>query len=215
MNGYGFKLIATVFAMCVVASAEQGENRPPMHGENRPPMHGGWKENGRPGHGMGGWRADGFRMFMEKLKKQDPETYEKLEKLRVTDRNAYFAELRKLLPSRPMVPNKVGQLDHKCQKLSQQYHEARTDGEKEAIRKELVQAVEEATDAMITDMKERLKMMSERLAELEKNRKAAIDSRVEMLLKEKPGKNGQPPMPPPPPGGTLVVPPQPQPEAAK
>ena len=65
------------------------------------------------------------------------------------------------------------------------------------------------------DMKERLKMMSERLAELEKNRKAAIDSRVDMLLKEKPDKNGQPPMPPPPPGGALAVPPQPQHEATK
>ena len=205
-NGYGFKLVAAVFAACVIALAEQGENHPPHHG--------GWMENGRQGYGMGGRRADGFRMFMEKLKTQDPETYQKLEKLRVTDRNAYFAELRKLLPARPMVPNKVGQLDFKCQKLSQQYHEARTEGEKEAIRKELIQAVEEATDAMIADMKERLKMMSERLAELEKNRKAAIDMRVDMLLKDRSGKNG-PPMMPPPPEGAPAVPAPPQPEASK
>ncbi len=138
---------------------------------------------------------------MEKLKEKDPAAYERLEELRVTDRHAYFQELRKLMPARPMVPNKVGQLDFKCQKLSMQYHEARTEGEKEVIKKELVAAVEEATDAMIADMKERLRMMSERLAELEQNRQTAIEKRVEMLLSNKPGAHmhGGHAAPPPPP----------------
>ena len=211
MKSHVIKLVVvSVCSACFISFSEP-------QGDGRPPVPGGMRENGRQGYGMGGRRADGFRMFMEKLKENDPATYERLEKLRVTDRNAYFAELRKLMPARPMVPSKVGLLELKCQKLSVQYHEARTEAEKEAIRKELEQAVEEATDAMIADMKERLKMMSERLAELEKNRQAAIEKRVDMLLKQKPDRMGPPGPPPPHPRPVDQPPEQPkaQPETGK
>ncbi|MBP5639453.1 MAG: hypothetical protein J6X55_08235 [Victivallales bacterium] len=183
-NRHGFRLVlAAVVSSVVLSSVFAAENEPQAGG----PRPGGmWKNDESRTHGVGGRRMDGFKLFMDKLKKEQPETYQRLEKLRVSDREAYFSELRKLMPARPMFPNKVGKLEHECQKLSSQYHEARTDGEREAIKKELIVAVENATDAMIADMKERLKMMSERLAELEQNRQGAIDKRVEMLLRKMP-----------------------------
>lgn len=135
-----------------------------------------------------------LRQLLDKLKREQPEEYQRLEQLKKSDRAAYFEEIRKLMPRRPWFPGKVEKLDRQCFELSQQYRQARTQAEKDAILKELQAAVEKATDTMITDLRQRLERMGKRLEEMEKNREQLIQDRLQLLLKTK--KNMPPPPPP-------------------
>ena len=65
-------------------------------------------------------------------------------------------------------------------------------------------AVEQATDAMIADLRQRLERMERRLGEMETNRDKMIEDRLRMLTRER----GDVPPPPPPPPPASEEPPK-------
>lgn len=172
----------------------------------------GWQE-GRPRmQGRGQRHGEGFReafqKALEKLKVDKPAEYERLMELKKTDMKAFWAEVRKLIPHRG-IPNRVMQLDRECFKLGKEYHRARTEEERAAIKAELTKKLEEATDAMLADWKKRMEWMQTRLEEMEKNRDALIQKRLDMLLNGRKKEGGKGPMGPPPPAGAGGPPPPP------
>ncbi|MGN0880644.1 MAG: hypothetical protein ACI4WT_14485 [Oligosphaeraceae bacterium] len=161
-------------------------------GAGAPPMERGQHPHGDDRRQLG----EQLRQVMERLKQERPEEYQRLEQLKKTDRAAYFEEIRKLMPRRPWFPSKVEKLDRHCFDLSRQYRQARTEQEREAIRAELRKSVEQATDAMIADLRQRLERMERKLGEMETNRDRMIEDRLRMLTRER---GDFPPPPPPPP----------------
>lgn len=193
-----FKAVMAALVIGIPLAVAQPAENPPEEAGKRPPRVGG----GYPMRRY--WET--FRQTLDKLRQENPAEYERLEKLKATDREAYFEEVRKLVPRQPWFPNKVAKMDRACYELSRQYRQARTEAEKDAIRKEIEKAVEAATDAMIADLKSRLETMTKRLAEMETKRAEMIEKRIDMLLKmpdpKGPGPDGRggmmPPPPPPP-----------------
>ncbi len=187
--------------------------QPNGRGNGMPPHMNGMK----PGMGPGGpnnmgpqmkhHRGEEFRKVWERLQKEKPEEVERLEKLKRTNREEYFRELRKLFPQQVRVPNQTMKLDQQCWELGRQYKIARTEEEKKAIRKELEEMVEKSFEAMVQEAKDRLEALEKQLQDMEKNKDEINRKRMEMFLKgfwraPRPGEGGDKPeggMPPPPP----------------
>ena len=123
---------------CAIAFGQPNE-----HGGGMPPP----RMNGmKPGMGPGGpnggmgqmkhHRGEEFRRVWERLQKEKPEEIARLEKLKRTNREEYFRELRKLFPQQIRVPNQTMKLDQQCWELGRHYKIARTEEERQAIRKE-------------------------------------------------------------------------------
>ena len=155
-------------------------------------------------------RGEEFRKVWERLQKEKPEEVERLENLKRTNREEYFRELRKLFPQQVRVPSQTMKLDQKCWELGRQYRIARTEEERNAIRKELEEMVEKSFEAMVQESKDRLEMLQKKLEDMQKNKDDINRQRLEMFMKggfwkySRPGdvgdgpKGGMPPPPPPP-----------------
>ena len=187
--------------------------QPNGRGNGMPPHMNGMK----PGMGPGGpnnmgpqmkhHRGEEFRKVWERLQKEKPEEVERLEKLKRTNREEYFRELRKLFPQQVRVPNQTMKLDQQCWELGRQYKIARTEEEKKAIRKELEEMVEKSFEAMVQEAKDRLEALEKQLQDMEKNKEKINKQRMEMFLRgfwkpQRPDEGGDKPeggMPPPPP----------------
>ena len=187
--------------------------QPNGHGNGMPPHMNGMK----PGMGPGGpnnmgpqmkhHRGEEFRKVWERLQKEKPEEVERLEKLKRTNREEYFRELRKLFPQQVRVPNQTMKLDQQCWELGRQYKIARTEEERKAIRKELEEMVEKSFEAMVQEAKDRLEALEKQLQDMEKNKEKINKQRMEMFMRgfwkaPRPGEGGDKPeggMPPPPP----------------
>ena len=187
--------------------------QPNGRGNGMPPHMNGMK----PGMGPGGpnnmgpqmkhHRGEEFRKVWERLQKEKPEEVERLEKLKRTNREEYFRELRKLFPQQVRVPNQTMKLDQQCWELGRQYKIARTEEEKKAIRKELEEMVEKSFEAMVQEAKDRLEALEKQLQDMEKNKDEINKRRLEMFMRgfwkpQRPEEGGDKPeggMPPPPP----------------
>ncbi len=187
--------------------------QPNGRGNGMPPHMNGMK----PGMGPGGpnnmgpqmkhHRGEEFRKVWERLQKEKPEEVERLEKLKRTNREEYFRELRKLFPQQVRVPNQTMKLDQQCWELGRQYKIARTEEERKAIRKELEEMVEKSFEAMVQEAKDRLEALEKQLQDMEKNKEKINKQRMEMFLRgfwkpQRPDEGGDKPeggMPPPPP----------------
>ncbi len=182
----------------------RGDGMPP------PPRMNGMKPGG-PNNNMGPQmkhhRGEEFRKVWERLQKEKPEEVARLEKLKRTNREEYFRELRKLFPQQVRVPNKTMKLDQQCWELGRQYKIARTEEEKKAIRKELEELVEKSFEAMVQEAKDRLEALEKQLQDMEKNKEKINKQRMEMFMRgfwkpQRPDEGGDGPeggMPPPPP----------------
>lgn len=153
----------------------------------------------RPGERWG--RGEEIRALMEKLKQDDPKEYERLDALSRSDRMAYYKEIGKLLPHRPMRKSKLGVLEQKCRDLGKQYREAATDEEKVRLKAELTTAVKESFDEMLADSKRRLEVLQERLEAMEEKEDEILAQRLEYFLSGSgrmfgPGRDDAPPPPP-------------------
>lgn len=138
-------------------------------------------------HG-GGWarrKAEEFNRILEKLKVDDPKEYQRIEKLRKTDQEQYFRELRKLYPRYAWAPTKAMKLEKKCWDLGEQYQIARTDEEKEQIKKELEATVKECTEAMLNESRARLEKLTKHLAEMEEQKDEINQRRINFFLETK------------------------------
>ena len=198
-----------------------GQPNNPNGGMMPPPPH----MNGmKPGMGPMGpnnkgpqkhHRGEEFRKVWERLQKEKPEEVARLEKLKSTNREEYFRELRKLFPQQVRVPNQTMKLDQQCWELGRQYKIARTEEERQAIRKELEEMVEKSFEALVQEAKDRLETLEKKLQDMEKNKEKINKQRLELFMRgfwkpQRPDEDGVKPeggMPPPPP-------PPPQPPAA-
>ena len=194
--------------------------QPNGRGNGMPPHMNGMK----PGMGPGGpnnmgpqmkhHRGEEFRKVWERLQKEKPEEVERLEKLKRTNREEYFRELRKLFPQQVRVPNQTMKLDQQCWELGRQYKIARTEEEKKAIRKELEELVEKSFEAMVQEAKDRLEALEKKLKDMESNKEEINKRRLEMFMNgfwkaPRPGEGGDKPedgMPPPPPPAPPMAP---------
>ncbi|NMA48100.1 MAG: hypothetical protein GX945_16210 [Lentisphaerae bacterium] len=176
------------------AAVQEPEKESP--GDARGGRH--WR---RPGERWG--RGEEIRALMEKLKQDDPKEYERLEALSRSDRMAYYKEIGKLLPHRPMRKSKLGILEQKCRDLGKQYREAVGEEEKAKLKAELTTAVKESFDEMLADSKRRLEVLQERLAAMEEKEDEILAQRLEYFLSGNsrlfgPGRDDTPPPPPAP-----------------
>ena len=157
----------------------------------------------------GAHRREEFRKVYERLQKEKPEEAARLEKLKQTNREEYYRELRKLFPPQVRVPNMTMKLDQQCWELGRQYKIARTEEEKKVIRKELEELVEKSFEAMVQESKDRLEMLQKQLQEMEEKKEEINKKRLEMFLcgsgfwkkprggEDDHGKPQRPMMPPP------------------
>ena len=152
-------------------------------------------------------RGEEFRKVWERLQKEKPEEVARLEKLKRTNREEYFRELRKLFPQQVRIPNQTMKLDQQCWELGRQYKIARTEEERQAIRKELEEMVEKSFEAMVQEAQDRLETLQKQLEDMQKNKEEINKKRLEMFMRgfwkpQRPGNGGDGPeggMPPPPP----------------
>lgn len=139
---------------------------------------------GRPRHRPGErWgRGAEVQELMAKLKKEQPEEFERLEALSKSDRVAYYAEIGKMLPERSMRNSKLGALEQQCRDLGIQYREAQDEKEKARLKAELEAAVKESFDLMLADSKRRLEALQERLDSLEAKEGEILAQRLDFFL---------------------------------
>ncbi|MBO7092084.1 MAG: hypothetical protein J6W23_09885 [Victivallales bacterium] len=198
--------LAIGWASLLVLGCTIALGQPNEHGGGMPPPH----MNGmKPGMGpqMKHHRGEEFRKVWERLQKEKPEEVARLEKLKRTNREEYFRELRKLFPQQVRVPNQTMKLDQQCWELGRQYKIARTEEERKAIRKELEEMVEKSFEAMVQESKDRLEMLEKKLQDMEQNKEKINKQRLEMFMRgfwrpprtEDGGDKPEGNMPPPPP----------------
>jgi len=134
----------------------------------------------------------GGARWLERLKTENPETFERLMQLRDTDPAKFHSELRRLLLRRgapkPADP-KVAADEAACRDLAQRYHAATAETEKTRLKAELRALVENMFAARTKADRERLARVEQevdrlraRLAERETKRDEVCAARVEELL---------------------------------
>lgn len=193
-------------AIAIGQPNEPGGGMPPPHMNGMKPGMGPGGPNGGMGQ-MKHHRGEEFRRVWERLQKEKPEEIARLEKLKRTNREEYFRELRKLFPQQIRVPNQTMKLDQQCWELGRQYKIARTEEERQAIRKELEEMVEKSFEAMVQEAKDRLETLEKKLKDMEANKEEINKRRLEMFMRgfwkpQRPEEGGDKPeggMPPPPP----------------
>jgi hypothetical protein len=154
---------------------------------------------GKPGPRPGRGREHGERAmrhvkeWIEQLKTENPEEYEKLMKLREKDPEAFRQALHTRL--RDKMGDRIRQMHEASEgetiELAERYHAAETAEEKAEVKEQLTAAVKKAFDERIATQKEMLKRMEEKLTEFRERmekRKAKRDEicaeRIEQLTRD-------------------------------
>jgi len=134
-----------------------------------------------------------FKGWLEQIKKEDPEKFEKLMKLRETNPDEFRKQISALARKRfqkrrleNMPPE-----ERRCIELSRQYARTENPDEKAQIKAQLQEAVEKAFDARIRERLERLERMESELKrirgqieERKENRGRICTARVEELTRD-------------------------------
>mgnify|MGYP001545066878 CR=1 FL=1 len=178
--------------------ADEPELNPPEHpiAPLKPRSEG--EHWGRPGPRIGGQeRGDGpmrhVKEWVEQLKEENPEEYERLMKLREDDpeafRQALHARLRNKMGDRVRKMHEAGEKE--TLELAEKYHAAEAAEEKAEIKEQLTALVKQTFDERVETQKEMLKRMEAKLAEFRENiakREAKRDEicaeRVEQLTRD-------------------------------
>lgn len=147
-------------------------------------------------------RVDGRGMMkgtdvFESLKKEDPERFQKLMRLRETDPDAFRAQLKEFLAARS--PSGIGgsrwsgvvTSEEECRELARLYHETDDEDEKKAISGKLLEKIQETFELRQEGARERLARMEEEIAEIrsvlerrEQNREEICRARLEELTRD-------------------------------
>lgn len=128
-------------------------------------------------------RFGGGALMFEKLRKESPEEYSRLMRLRQENQPQFLQELRKMSDNR-------SKEEEKCIELGQLYRETEDPAERKRIEGEMKAAVLKAFDAKIelhqqrlAEMEERLTSMRRKLEERKANRDAVCEERVRDLTR--------------------------------
>lgn len=188
------------------------------------------KPNGRPGvpppemqqrampAGMGS-RADDVVIIMNRLKKENPEEYARLDQLRQTNHGQFFAEIRKLLPRETNAIQTMMENERVCRQLAQKIRACQNEEEKAKLEAELKEKIVSNFDATIAEATARIEKLQARIAAYKENRDDILEARYQAFIRmaraprERPNRPGKPgprpenaettgeqlPPPPPPP----------------
>jgi hypothetical protein len=134
------------------------------------------------------------RQAIEHLRRENPARFEELMNLRRTNPKAFGDELRNLIKQwqerhqknrAPTLPEEL-----RARELSWRYHDTQDEAERDKLRAELAEAVEQAFQARVRVMEKRLETMEKeldtfrrRLDLLKANREPICKGRTEELLR--------------------------------
>ena len=178
-----FVLAMAFFAVLVFQGVAQERMPPPPEGRGPHGMEHQRGPGGEPGR-KGPWnpgRGNEVLMIMSKLKKENPEEYERLENLRKTDIRAFVNEIRKHMPMPNGNMKRMGQLDRECFELARNIVDCKDNTEKAKLEEQLRAKIKEAYDFMLQDYSERLQRMTKQLETLKENEEAILAERFKML----------------------------------
>jgi len=216
-------------ATAASAVAEESAARPPM--PPPPPPDGGEQDGG------GGPRGDGgenhgrrpprqgemlphfVRRYFERLAQENPQEFQRLMQLRMTNQEEFLKEVRKSIPApEHEQQRRQFQVERECFQLAAQLREAKDDAEKERLSKELDARAQESLDLVLQRAEAQLTEMQKYIERLRNDRERLLKARREFYLKAKPpvppANKQEPPPPPPADGGKESPPPPPPPPPA-
>lgn len=120
--------------------------------------------------------------WLERLKQEDPEEFERLQKLREEDPEQFRAMIRDRVKERlgGAIREALNRHDERCRELSLQYHMAESEDQKEALRKELAEAVHAAFDARLQDQEKFVEHLAKQLEHLKQRIETRRSKRQEI-----------------------------------
>ena len=179
-------MMAVLAAMVFQVFAQEGlPPPPPPEGQTPAGMEhqrGPGGEYGRKGGPWNPGRGNEVLMIMSKLKKENPEEYERLEALRKSDIRAFVNEIRKHMPAPNENMKKMGQLDRECFELARSIRDCKDAAEKARLEEQLRTKIKEAFEFMLEDYAERLQRMTKQLEALKENEAPILEERFKMLI---------------------------------
>lgn len=179
------RVLLITLALPFLCIAQDGGRDPGEHGGHRAHAE---RTNGSKAGGKlfkGDW--------LETMQTENPEEYERLQKLREDDPDAFREEMRRRVRDRfsGMMRQRGGKLDATCQALRTKYHAADSADAKAAVKAELETAVFEAFDArlsgqkkMVAQLEAQLERLKNRIASREKNRGEICQRRLDELTQD-------------------------------
>ncbi|NLZ64217.1 MAG: hypothetical protein GX902_10460 [Lentisphaerae bacterium] len=123
-----------------------------------------------------------FHMIMKYLEKNNPSEYERLMKIRNSDREKFAKEIWQHSPEHNETRQKIAELDKQCWDLAEQYKLTGTDSDKDKIKAKLQSLIDESTQLVIKDTQERLEKLQSQLQEMEKDQDKVKERRLEFFL---------------------------------
>ena len=169
----------------------------PNHGGEHKPggrKYGSFWKGGEHGPGKSSYlfsRGNAMLVIMSKLKKENPEEYERLENLRKTDLHAFITEIRKHLPAPTGTMEKIDQIRHDCNELGDKIRKTQDAQEKAKLEDVLRTKIKEGFEYTLQDYTERLQRMTQQLEALKENEDYILEEHFKMYTTPKP----EPPQP--------------------
>lgn len=121
--------------------------------------------------------------LLEQLRKNEPEEYERLLKLRSENRQEYLKELWEKMPEQKNEQRKkISEIDRHCWELGDKFNKASSEEEKNAAKKELSALLEQSLELVIQDTRERLERIQKILDNLNENREKILQQRLDDFL---------------------------------
>ena len=201
MNSRGvFSWLLTLLTLCVAALAQPSGAPPPSDGDGltTPSGRPEWAGKRPPHRKPGEWlRGEDILLLMNKLKKENPEEFKRLDDLRRPDRAQFFSAIRKHMPKRAPFNAEVIRNEQACRELARKIHTSTDVAEKEKLAKELREKLAANFDLMVESAEQRLRQMQERLVALKENRQEILEERYKSYVTA--GFDESLPPPPPPP----------------
>jgi len=186
MNGKCFFSCFLALLMLGGVAIAQPASAPPSakDGEHRPSaVRPDWQGKRPPFRKPGEWiKGEDILLIMNKLKKENPEEFKRLDELRRTDRAQFFGAIRKYMPKRTPFNADVFRNEQACRELARKIHISTDVAEKERLAKELREKLAANFDLMIESTEQRLKQMSERLVALKENRQEILEERYKSFV---------------------------------
>lgn len=177
------KKTTTIFAAMMVfclLSATAGAQNPVRRG-------GSWEAGGKPVRDIEtpGHLAGAGTGWMDEFKKENPEDFDRLQKLRTEDPEKFREELRRRMKERMErgMQHRASRHDAACEELRRAYREAETDEQKAEIKVKLEGAVQEAFDARLADQKEMVERLEKQLEKLKEQIATREANRAEICAR--------------------------------
>ncbi len=190
---------AFLIAVAVTMTATAQQRRPevePAPTKTRPRERAPAAIPAPPGEPPGGPLAGGPNRggeWFERLRRENPEEFERLQKLREENPEAFRELMRDKMRERLGGSLRSGgeRFDSRSQELASSYRKAKTEEERAALRVQLEAAVLESFDArlemqrqMVDNLEKRLAELREQVATRQANRGDICDQRVKELLED-------------------------------